>query len=142
MGRFLFGNTMRHMPVINRCRHFKLIHLKFKQIYTYFVMMRQCFVLLLMILFSFQVLPVKKAGKVMNKVRSAEQLQNDDTDDSGDNTDQDVTLYNNDVIIPRFSYDVSTSMWHFENKISIVINQAEHLPAAQVTKIPSPPPDC
>jgi hypothetical protein len=94
----------------------------------------------LMLIFSTQVLPVKKMSKLMGKAQGTEQLQDDDSDD--DDVSGGVSLNYNDVILPSFSFDFSANSHCAENKILLNIQGAEALPLVRLNKIPSPPPEC
>ena len=109
-------------------------------VFTYFSGMKFCLAFLLMVIFSFQVLPVKKMGKVLGKVQGTEQVQNDDTDDDDDSGN--LALSYNDIILSSTSFEVSGGSCYLKNKISIIIAGAEVLPLVRLEKIPSPPPEC
>lgn len=108
--------------------------------YFYFLChMKYCLALILMIMLSLQVLPVKKVGKLLCKVQGTEQVQDDqDTDDYTPSND----LYLSGTIVPRVTFDLSTNNGYFENKIATFIRRSDVLPAVQVRRIPSPPPEC
>ncbi len=103
--------------------------------------MRYCLALLLMVLFSFQVLPVKKIGKLIGKVQGTEQVQDDD-DSSDDDVSISGSVCNGDIIISQFSFDCTAQNGKLESNISIFIRESGVLPTVQLAKIPSPPPEC
>ena len=103
--------------------------------------MRYCLVCLLMLLFSLQVVPVKKIGKLLCKTQSTEEVQN--KEDVADYDAQgNIGLFNNDLIHNHPSFDPLASSSHFEKAALVSIHKAEVLPLILVTKIPSPPPEC
>ncbi len=102
--------------------------------------MRYCFALILMVIFSFQVVPVKKIGKLLCKTQGTEEVQSNDEGmpDGSGSTD----VFASDIILAHQSFDVSTRSSVLKSKMAAVLPDADSLPLVMVTKIPSPPPEC
>ncbi len=95
-----------------------------------------------MLLFSLQVLPVKKIGKMLCKAQATEEVQTDNDDTTGDDLPGNVGLFNSDIILEQPSFDVVASNAFFEKNVATSIHKAAALPLALAAKIPSPPPEC
>src|SRR4051794_33725126 len=105
-------------------------------IYSFFAAMRQCLAILFMVIFAFQVLPVKAIGKLLGKGQTTEEVE-------GGNYDYGKADKFNDVIF-TFPHAVALPARdsYFQNKLSAIIHRAEALFAVHVPDVPSPPPDC
>lgn len=103
--------------------------------------MRQCAVVILMVLFFLQVVPVRKVGKITGKVQGTEQMQQDSDDDSDDDC-PDSSGYSSDVVLPGYITLITRCPGNSIAKVLSFHNSAEILLSALVTKIPSPPPEC
>lgn len=102
--------------------------------------MRYCLVCLLLLLFSCQVLPVRKIGKLLCKSQT-EEVQSDDDESSGDDLSTGTSFYS-DVILQHSSFDIIASNSYVEKSLKATIHKVEALPSTLVNKIPSPPPEC
>lgn len=99
-----------------------------------------------LLIFSFQILPVKVIGKFLSSGQNVEEVQNDaDTDSGGDSgtgsPDMKVLKVGEDQIINSNAFDLQASRAAFNNKICAFIHQAESIPSVHVSPMPSPPPD-
>ena len=102
--------------------------------------MRRSLAIIFLVIFTFQVMPMKGFGKLLCKSQNTEDVQDDDQGD--DDATGLATLYSSDFILTRASsFDPSEGRHFFENKLSFIIRNAEALPYAYVTKVPAPPPD-
>lgn len=99
----------------------------------------------MMLLFSFQVLPVKKMGKLLCKAQATEQVQYDDDCgvDNDDDASLDIGFCAGDFILSYQSFlqDNSGSIY-LEQKAALSFQRTLILPDALVARIPSPPPEC
>jgi hypothetical protein len=100
--------------------------------------MRPCLALFFLILFSFQLLPLKGIGRLMNKSANTSEVQ----DCSDDNTDGDLAQYSCDQLLSSYSFDFSTNHLNIDKEVSALIIKASSLLSVPVDKIPSPPPEC
>jgi hypothetical protein len=91
-----------------------------------------------LIIFSFQVLPVKLVGKLLCKGQNTEEVQQDGVDD----TDGKAGKFSDDQIAVNYVFDVVASGRCFNNKLSVFIHRAESLPSVHIAEMLSPPPDC
>jgi hypothetical protein len=94
---------------------------------------------MLLIIFSFQVAPVKALGKLLAKAQTTEEVHNDGSDNSED--DGSMSKFN-DLYLSYHYPDVAAQTLYFKNKISGIIHRADALPATLVADVQSPPPDC
>ena len=108
--------------------------------FCYFVKMRYCLVCLLLLLFSCQVLPVKKIGKLLCKAQT-EEVQGDNDDSSGDDLPGSIG-FNNDLILQHSSFDIAGNNAYVEKSVRATIHNVEALPLTMADRIPSPPPEC
>ncbi len=102
--------------------------------------MRFCIAAILMLIMSFQVLPVKKISKLFGKSQNSEQVQNSnacDDDDAGS-----FNLANADLLVPDVSFNYPCDNARFYHVVSLGVMRTDVLPVIQVASIPSPPPEC
>lgn len=83
---------------------------------------------------------MKGICKLLSKNQNTEEVQNDDPGDDDDASGV-AALYSSDIILSRISFDPLADRHYFENKVSVIIREAEALPYAYVARIPAPPPD-
>ncbi len=96
-----------------------------------------------LLIFTFQVLPVREIGKLMGKGQTTEEVE----DDAGCDNDAQGKLSKygdpDDQIVPAGSNnrDQLASRIGFNNKLAAFIHKEESLPAVHVAEMPYPPPD-
>ncbi|MCW3121883.1 MAG: hypothetical protein JWQ38_1375 [Flavipsychrobacter sp.] len=86
------------------------------------------------IIFSFQVLPVRVLGKLLAKGQTEEEVKNSDSDDS-DNAAKYLDFLSCNSL--KFSSSCVT-----EKPVGFVVNTSDDVPASYVSEILSPPPNC
>src|SRR4051812_40408945 len=102
--------------------------------------MRKWLAVIFLMIFSFQVLPMKGLAKLLCKNQNTEEVQGDNAGDDDDATGV-AALYSNDIILSRITFDAQATSHYFENKVSVTIRKTKALPFVYLAKIPSPPPD-
>jgi hypothetical protein len=102
--------------------------------------MRRFLALLFLTIFSFQVLPLKAIGKLMDREQTTEEVQQDDanTDDQGGKV---VKFQDDQNIDAPETYDTAAYIYCFNIKINALMHLADTLPIVPIAEIPSPPPD-
>jgi len=103
--------------------------------------MRYFLAILLMVIFSLQVLPVRKIGRVLSKAQGTEEVQNDD-DGLADDGPGSTGFFTGDLLMDHQSFDVVEYKSFVDRKIKAILLQTEALPLVLVARIPSPPPEC
>ncbi len=102
--------------------------------------MRRFLALIFLIIFSFQVLPLKAIGKLLAKGQTTEEVQEDGA--GIDDFDGKVVKFQEEQNFASHSNNnLAASVRYFNEKLTALIHMAEKLPLVHVTKIPSPPPD-
>lgn len=99
--------------------------------------MRQCLAILLLLVFTLQVVPIRVIGKLLNSCQNTEEVQ-DDITDTFDGKAQRVL---EGQIITQVPFDLFASRIGFDKQVSAFIHKAESLSAVHIAVKPSPPPD-
>lgn len=96
--------------------------------------MKKWLAYIFLIIFSFQVLPVKEIGKILFKGQMTEEIHESHTDESCNKLkkNEPYKLYDAEIVA-RIQY--------FESKIQTAIHEAERLPKDYVPDIFTPPPN-
>jgi len=99
--------------------------------------MRKYLAVLFLIIFSFQVLPLKVVGKLLVKGQTEEDVKGDCDDDA--DIDGKVAKYNDFILHPSEGFYTEVSK---EKTVSFIVHRAYDLPVSYVADIISPPPNC
>ena len=97
--------------------------------------MRKLLAILFLLIFSFQVLPVRAIGKLLSKAQQTEEEVKHSCDKDGDG---DALKY---VDLINHSYSTFPARGFIVKDKTINVHYADDLPAAHITEIPSPPPN-
>jgi len=102
--------------------------------------MRKCLAVIFLIIFSFQVLPMKVLGKLLAKGQTEEEVKGDsDCDSDSDGLDGKVSKYNEFIFeIPQ---DCSV-VFLVKKIVNTIVHKSDDLPVCYVAEILSPPPNC
>lgn len=100
--------------------------------------MRKHLAILFLIVFSFQVLPMKTIGKLLVKGQTEEEVKHG-CDDGGDDMDLKTGKYNDLIAHSYTSFSVTELS---VKSRTITVHYSDVLPVAHVAEIPSPPPNC
>lgn len=100
--------------------------------------MRKCLAVMFLIIFSFQVIPMKVIGKLLAKGQTEEEVKHS-SDDCKDDGDGKTGKYND--LMSYCHHEFSVSEPAVKNQVW-EMHRSEDVPAAPVTEIPCPPPNC
>ena len=102
--------------------------------------MRKLLAIFFLTIFSFQVLPLKAIGKLLNSGQNTEEVHSDDAPEDG--AGGKLAKFGDDLLIfHHHTPDLFASRQYFDVKVTAFIHRAESLPSVHVAEIPSPPPD-
>ncbi len=100
--------------------------------------MRNLLAILLLLIFTCQVIPLRVLDKMFSKYQNTEEVQQDDDCEDGDVFK--ITKVGCDHILP-YHPDFTMCASRFGNRVSTIIHVNESLPLQHVTDVFSPPPD-
>jgi len=98
--------------------------------------MRKVLAIIFLIIFSFQVIPLKAVGKLLVKGQTEEEVKHG-CDDSGD-LDGKAGKYNDLIFHSTMNF---SSVRTIEKDKSFMEHRSDALPLSHVAEIPSPPPN-
>ncbi len=102
--------------------------------------MRKLLAIFFLTVFSFQVLPLKVIGKLLNSGQNTEEVHNDDAPEDG--AGGKLAKFGDDLLVfHQDAPDLFASRQYFDVKVIAFIHREESLPSVHVAEIPSPPPD-
>jgi len=101
--------------------------------------MKQWLAAIFLIIYSFQVLPVKSIGKLLCKNQATEETQSTNLTDS-DNSEGKAMKYNDFFPSHSFSSPTYASL-ALSHKIAVCTHHADVFPLHHVAEIPTPPPN-
>lgn len=103
--------------------------------------MKHVIAYIFLVIFSFQMLPVKEIGKILFKGQITEEEAHT-CGAKGDNGNSQLAKYN-EFLESGFANDEHLSRIAFYNKsLSVAFSIAEKLPMGFIPDIPTPPPNC
>lgn len=103
--------------------------------------MRQFLAIMMLLIFAFQVLPVKRISKLLNQGQNTEEVQGDD---SMDDVAPDGKIMNCDhaQIMNHHSFEQDEADIAFCDKTAKFTDRSELLFSVHISGLLSPPPDC
>jgi len=100
--------------------------------------MKQLLASIFLIIFSFQVLPVKELGKLLFKNTMTEEVHESDCDAD----DAPIKLKKDSDFFKLSEIEISAQTIYLNKKISTALHKSEWLPKHHVPDIFAPPPNC
>lgn len=92
-----------------------------------------------LLIFSFQVLPVKEIGKLLFKAQTTEEVHESHTDDG---PDLKVKKEGDPFQLSSFNITAAARQKDLSTKIAVVIHRTAILPDYHIPDILTPPPNC
>ena len=98
--------------------------------------MKHFIAIICLLIFSFQVLPVKQLGRLLSKVQNTEEVHDWGLDGNAvkDKKADDLKFFS--------TYSQKETLISFEQKVTLLLHAAENLPDGHVADILTPPPNC